>query len=95
MGGEIDLEVLTDKERVDSVLALDDIYYLIEFKYGKSGSDINDLTSQALTQIKNKYYSKRFLTEKRPCVYLGVGITSKEIAYKLSHTYVYPLLIKE
>ncbi len=95
MGGEIDLEVLTDKERVDSVLALDDIYYLIEFKYGKSGSDINDLTSQALTQIKNKYYSKRFLTEKRPCVYLGVGVTRKEISYKLSHTYVYPLLIKE
>ncbi len=83
MGVEIDLEVLTDKGRIDGVLALPDKIYLIEFKYGNTGTEMSDLTKKALSQIKNKKYGERFLTDKRPQVFLGVGFVEKEIGYKI------------
>jgi hypothetical protein len=83
MGVEIDLEVLTDKGRIDGVLALEDKIYLIEFKYGKAGSKMDSLTNKAIKQIKSKNYGERFLNDSRPRVYLGVGFAGKEIGYKM------------
>jgi hypothetical protein len=60
MGIEIDLEVLTDKGRIDGVLMLEDKIYLIEFKYGKAGTKMNSLTNQAIKQIREKNYQQRF-----------------------------------
>ena len=82
MGVEIDLEVLTDKGRIDGVLAFEEKIYLIEFKYGKAGSKMDSLTNKALKQIKAKNYDERFLNDPRPRVYLGVGFAGKEIGYK-------------
>jgi len=82
MGVEIDLEVLTDKGRVDGVLALPDKIYLIEFKHGKAGTKMNTLTNKAIGQIKKKHYGERFLDESRPLYYLGVGFVGKKIGYK-------------
>jgi len=83
MGIEIDLEVLTDKGRVDGVLALPDKIYLIEFKYGKAGTQMTTLTNNALKQIKNKNYAGRFGNDSRPLHFLGVGFAEKEIGYQL------------
>ena len=83
MGVEIDLEVLTDKGRIDGVLAFSDKIYLIEFKYGKAGSKIDSLAQKALKQIKDKNYGERFLNDKRPRIYLGVGFAGKEMGYKI------------
>ncbi len=83
MGVEIDLEVLTDKGRIDGVLAFSDKIYLIEFKYGKAGSQIDSLAQKALKQIKDKNYGERFLNDKRPRIYLGVGFAGKEMGYKI------------
>jgi len=83
MGVEIDLEVLTDKGRIDGVLAFPDKIYLIEFKYGKAGSQIDSLAKKALKQIKDKKYGERFLNDERPRVYLGVGFAGKEMGYKM------------
>ena len=83
MGIEIDLEVLTDKGRVDGVLALSDKIYLIEFKYGKAGTKMDTLTSNAIKQIKDKNYAQRFGTDSRPLHFLGVGFVEKEIGYQL------------
>jgi len=83
MGVEIDLEVLTDKGRIDGVLAFPEKIYLIEFKYGKAGSKIDSLVKKALKQIKDKKYGERFLNDERPRVYLGVGFAGKEIGYKM------------
>ena len=82
MGVEIDLEVLTDKGRIDGVLAFEEKIYLIEFKYGKAGSKMDSLTNKALKQIKAKNYDERFLNDPRPRVYLGVGFAGKEIGYQ-------------
>jgi len=83
MGVEIDLEVLTDKGRIDGVLALADKIYLIEFKYGKAGTKMDTLTKQAIKQIRTKNYGERFLNESRPRLLLGVGFVEKELGYKL------------
>ena len=83
MGVEIDLEVLTDKGRIDGVLELKDKIYLIEFKYGKTDSDMDKLTKKALKQIQDKNYGERFLNDSRKLVYLGVGFAGKEIGYEM------------
>ena len=83
MGVEIDLEVLTDKGRIDGVLEMKDKIYLIEFKYGKADSDVDKLTKKALQQIKDKNYGERFLNDSRKLVYLGVGFAGKEIGYEI------------
>jgi len=82
MGVEIDLEVLTDKGRIDGILTFDKIIYLIEFKYGKAGSKLDSLTEQAIEQIFDKNYGERFLGDGRRLVYLGVGFVGGEIGYK-------------
>jgi hypothetical protein len=82
MGVEIDLEVLTDKGRIDGVLELENKIYLIEFKYAKAGSQMDRLTDKAIKQIQEKNYGERFLNDSRPRVVLGVGFTGKEIGYK-------------
>jgi hypothetical protein len=82
MGVEIDLEVLTDKGRIDGVLELEKQIYLIEFKYGKASSKMDRLTDKAIKQIEKKNYGERFLNESRSLIYLGVGFAGKEIGYK-------------
>jgi hypothetical protein len=84
MGVEIDLEVLTDKGRIDGVLTLEDKIYLIEFKYGKAGTKMDTLTNNAVQQIRDKNYGERFLNDTRPRLLLGIGFIEKEIGYKLS-----------
>jgi hypothetical protein len=82
MGVEIDLEVLTDKGRIDGVLSFDDKIYLIEFKYGKNGTQVDTLIEQALGQIQTKGYQERFLNDPRPCLLLAVVFIDKTIFYK-------------
>ncbi len=83
MDVEIDLEVATDKGRIDGILELDDRIYIIEFKYGKPGSNMDALTKQAIRQILDKKYEERFLDDPRPRFLLGVGFTGKKIGHKL------------
>lgn len=82
MGVEVDLEVLTDKGRIDGVLELKDKIYLIEFKYGSPGTTMETLTEQAIQQIRTKDYAERFLDDPRKRFLLGVGFIEKEIGYK-------------
>jgi hypothetical protein len=85
MGVEIDLEILTDKGRIDGVLEFENRIYLIEFKYAEKGTKMDSLTNQAIKQIKEKNYGERFLNDLRQRVYLGVGVLGKEIGYKIEH----------
>lgn len=83
MGVEIDLEVLTDKGRIDGVLEFADKIYVIEFKYGKAGSAMEALTEAAIRQIQAKKYAERFRNDARPRLLLGVGFSEKELGYQL------------
>lgn len=83
MGVEIDLEVLTDKGRIDGVLEFEEKIFLIECKYGKAGSDPEKLTEQAIQQIRSKKYAQRFHADPRKRLLLGVGFADKEMNYKI------------
>ena len=82
MGVELDLEILTDKGRIDGILEFDENIYLIEFKYGKAGTDMSRLTGQAIQQIREKQYEERFLNDSRKRFLLGIGFIEKEIGYQ-------------
>lgn len=83
MGVNIDLEVLTDKGRVDGVLELSDKIYIIEFKFGKTGANMKTLTQKAIQQIRDKKYTEQYARDSRPCWLLGIGFADKDIGYKL------------
>jgi hypothetical protein len=84
MGVEIDLEILTDKGRIDGILAFENQIYLIEFKYAEDGTTMDSLTNKAIKQIKDKNYGERFLNDSRQRIYLGVGVLGKDIGYKIN-----------
>ena len=65
MGAKIDLEVLTDKGRIDAVLELKDKIFIIEFKVGE--------VTEAMNQIKEKKYYERYLNQNKDIYLLGVG----------------------
>jgi len=81
-GVKIDLEVLTDKGRIDGLLEFDDKVYLIEFKYGEPGSKMEKLLEKALLQIKEKKYYERFMDGEKKVIFLAAGFIDKEIGYK-------------
>ena len=87
MGVNLDMEVLTDKGRVDGVLEFDDKFYCIEFKYGKPGSDMSKLTEKAVKQIKEKKYYEKFLSEGKKVIFLGVAFIDKEIGYLIEKSF--------
>ena len=74
MGAKIDLEVLTDKGRIDAVLELEDKIYRIEFKL--------DSAQKALSQIKTRKYYEKYLQKTKDIYLLGVGgFAEREINY--------------
>lgn len=74
LGVKITLEVLTDKGRVDGVLELADIVYVIEFKRGTA--------EEAIKQIDDKKYYEPYLDSDKEIVLLGVGgFDEKNIKY--------------
>jgi hypothetical protein len=83
LGVDIDLEVLTDKGRIDGVLVLEKQIYLMEFKYGRAGTELSGLTAQALTQIKDRRYYEKYLTTGKTILLLGVAFVEKEIGYQV------------
>lgn len=76
MGAKIDLEILSDKGRVDGVLTLDKQIYVIEFKMGAA--------REALQQIKERKYYRQFWGSGKEVLLLGVGgFAEKELEYCL------------
>lgn len=76
MGVKIDLEVLSDKGRVDGVLTLDRFIYVIEFKMGTA--------EEALKQIRERRYYEQFLNSGKEVLLLGVGgFSEKKVECRL------------
>ncbi len=65
LGAKITLEENTDKGRIDAVLELESLVYIIEFKM--------DQAAEALQQIKQKQYYQKYLKDPRKVILLGVG----------------------
>jgi len=83
MGVRIDLELLTDKGIVDGVIEFLDKIYVVEFKYGKSGSKMNKLLDDAIKQIKERKYYEKYLKTEKSIILLGAGFIGKSIGFKI------------
>ena len=76
IGADIQVEVLTDKGRIDGVLEFDDKIYIIEFKVGKA--------IEGIKQIKERKYFEKYLNHKKEIILLSVGgFDEKEIGYEV------------
>ncbi len=77
MGANVDLEVLSDKGRVDAVLTFDEMIYVIEFKMGSA--------REAMAQIRERRYHEQFLNLGKKVFLLGVGgFREKSLEYELT-----------
>ncbi len=65
LGAEIALEENTDKGRIDAVLELKQLVYIIEFKM--------DTAREAMQQIKDRRYYEKYSNDLRKVILLGVG----------------------
>ncbi|GAK48916.1 hypothetical protein U14_00127 [Candidatus Moduliflexus flocculans] len=86
MGVDLDLEVLTSVGRIDGVLETRDRLYIIEFKYGKAGSDADALAARAIEQIERQRYAERYANDLRPIFLLGLAITEdRSFGYRMQN----------
>lgn len=67
-GADVSAEEQTSDGRMDIVLRLPDVIYIIELKYGKTADE-------AIAQILSKDYAARFASDARPIVAVGLNIS--------------------
>ncbi len=70
LGYRIKVEVNTNKGRMDAVVQTDKFIYLFEFKLNKSAAE-------ALAQIKVREYYKRYQTDNRKKILLGISFNDQ------------------
>jgi len=78
IGIEMDSEVITNQGRIDGVIKFDKTIYVIEFKYGKEGTNIQTLIDNAFAQIRERKYYERYLSERKEILLLAVAVVKKE-----------------
>jgi len=80
-------EYSTSHGRIDLVLELPKVLYVIEIKF-------NDTAENALAQIEERRYYERFIVENKPLVLLGLAFKREphnfEIAYAMKHYHYLP-----
>lgn len=74
IGADIQVEVLTDKGRIDGVIELKDKIYIIEFKTGNP--------KEGIDQIRSRKYYEKYETDNKKILLLAVGgFKEKNIEY--------------
>ena len=68
VGADVEAESQTSDGRMDIVLKLTDVIYIIEMKYGKTACE-------AIDQILSKNYAVKFAADSRPVVAVGLNIS--------------------
>lgn len=71
LGFEILSEELTNIGRIDAVIRFSDKLYIVEFKF----NDNNDLSEEALNQIKDKEYALKFTVERKDIIGIGISFS--------------------
>jgi hypothetical protein len=71
LGWYLDSEVHTSDGRMDAVVKTDSHIYIIEFKIDQSAAT-------AITQIKNKAYAKKYDTENKQIVAVGISFDTEK-----------------
>lgn len=74
LGFEILSEEMTNNGRIDAVIRFSDKIYILEFKF----NDNQDLSSEALKQIKDKEYALKFTIEKKDIFGIGISFSNEK-----------------
>ena len=82
-GIEMDLEVNTNKGRIDGVIEFEKVIYIIEFKYLSDNKNVEELLNTAVNQIKNKEYYAPYLKKKKPIKFLAIAVNKEIVEYKI------------
>jgi len=72
LGYDIECEISTSKGRIDAVIITEKSVYILEFK-------INDSSENAIRQIREKEYFKKYLDRNKPVFLVGIALKDKEI----------------
>ncbi len=72
LGFDIIAEEATADGRIDAVIRLSDINYILEFKFGQEGKDES---GQAMQQIKDKEYAQKYITEHIEVIGIGISFS--------------------
>ena len=70
LGTNIHVEVHTNKGRIDAVIETTNHIYILEFKMGTP--------TEALSQIEEKKYYEKYLSDGKPIQLIGIGFDEKE-----------------
>lgn len=73
LGFEIFSEELTINGRIDAAIRFSDKIFIIEFKFNRN----DDLSNQALKQIKDNAYALKFASEKKDIYGIGISFSKK------------------
>lgn len=74
LGFEILSEEMTNNGRIDAVIRFSDSIYILEFKFNES----DDLSQEALEQIKEKEYAKKFVVERKSIFGIGISFSTSK-----------------
>jgi hypothetical protein len=74
LGFEIISEEITNVGRIDAVIRFIDTIYILEFKFGGD----EDLSKEALKQIKEKGYPEKFFVEKKEILAIGISFSEAD-----------------
>lgn len=81
-GIEMDLEVSTNKGRIDGVIEFEKVIYIIEFKYLSDNKNVEELLNTAINQIKTKEYFTPYLKKGKSIKYLAIALNKETVEYK-------------
>ncbi len=81
-GIEMDLEVSTNKGRIDGVIEFEKVIYIIEFKYLSDNKNVEELLNTAINQIKTKEYFAPYLKKGKSIKYLAIALNKETVEYK-------------
>ncbi len=81
-GIEMDLEVSTNKGRIDGVIEFEEVIYIIEFKYLSDNKNVEELLNTAINQIKTKEYFAPYLKKGKSIKYLAIALNKETVEYK-------------
>lgn len=81
LGLKIDLEKMTDKGIIDTVLELPNVIYIIEFKFQKTGK-METLLHRAMKQIHLKKYYESYLGGNKQVRLLAIGFIGRTLDVK-------------
>ena len=81
-GIEMDLEVSTNKGRIDGVIEFEEVIYIIEFKYLSDNKNVEELLNTAINQIKTKEYFTPYLKKGKSIKYLAIALNKETVEYK-------------